>query len=565
MSSSFAMPQSLLTHRKRFNALKTKSLVGDASATSELDLMCRAHEVGTLAEIMPIVKRHLHTLPPSSSEVDGRMESPQIRNTLSTMTLLTHFLGKEAPDASVLDRLCVLCPFLEDWVSFLFRCMEIPNDRSVTPFPASHSVVVRDISLLLLALFSLPSISSVFSTSNQLILLIRDTWIWASDLGHDHVSIPLGGLLGVLSQEDEPELPVSEKGVYKAILARPIDVGKAVVQSLVQSLDSDLLMANLVWLHHTLAMVFRIRRRNDDARRSMIANDVLRWLCVLACRFTTMQIVAARNQMDIVGRIILLIAQEIGVFIGHTHDGFRIALRHHLIESLFRLEPFLYSTDVFRSTDSFANERHTTFSVIISQFKWCLIFRSCLPLIRRSVHDVEDMHLCGGLQRGGEVETIYRQFLDALTVREDWIDRYSSSEARRCFCVNPTCPCKTSSSVLCPTIMKKCTGCSFATYCSRACQKEHWSLGGHRIHCARLQSARAGGTRLLPVSPKDTEMIYALIRYEMAGRPDLFTPPDSATDSYHLRKEWPAENRHVVFRFDFGSSFLSLASPHFFP
>ncbi len=64
----------------------------------------------------------------------------------------------------------------------------------------------------------------------------------------------------------------------------------------------------------------------------------------------------------------------------------------------------------------------------------------------------------------------------------------------------------------------------------------------------------SGGTTLLPVSPKDTERIYALIRHEMAGRPDLFTPPESGTDSYHLRKEWPAENFDLVFRFDFSSS-----------
>ncbi len=40
----------------------------------------------------------------------------------------------------------------------------------------------------------------------------------------------------------------------------------------------------------------------------------------------------------------------------------------------------------------------------------------------------------------------------------------------------------------------------------------------------------------------------------MAGRPDMFTPPESGTDSYYLRKEWPAENFNLMFRFDFSSS-----------
>ncbi len=114
----------------------TKSLAGDAAATSEIDHLRCAHNVGTFIDIMPIVQRHLHTLLPLSCGVDdGWTELPETRNSLSTMTLLGHLLGQETPLAFVLDRLCVLCPFLDDWISFLFRSMGIPDDFTGTHFP----------------------------------------------------------------------------------------------------------------------------------------------------------------------------------------------------------------------------------------------------------------------------------------------------------------------------------------------------------------------------------------------------------------------------------------------
>ncbi len=78
-------------------------------------------------------------------------------------------------------------------------------------------------------------------TPNHLLLLIRDTWIWASDMGHERLSEPLGALVvAALSCEDSPDAPVSELGIYQARLERSTDVVRAAVQCLVQSLDLGL-------------------------------------------------------------------------------------------------------------------------------------------------------------------------------------------------------------------------------------------------------------------------------------------------------------------------------------
>ncbi len=66
------------------------------------------------------------------------------------------------------------------------------------------------------------------------------------------------------------------------------------------------------------------------------------------------------------------------------------------------------------------------FPVLISQLHSYLIFRSCLARIRISVREVEAMHLRDELQRGGKVETMYSEFLNALALQGHWIDRYSS-------------------------------------------------------------------------------------------------------------------------------------------
>ncbi|KAF8902845.1 hypothetical protein CPB85DRAFT_1438569 [Mucidula mucida] len=220
------MSQSLSTHQKRFNALKTKSLAGDAAATSELAHICCAHKIGTLAEIMPIVQRHLHTLPPLSCGVDdGWTELPETRNSLSTMTLLAHFIGKETPDAFALDRLCVLCPFLDDWISFLFRSMGIPDNSQGNTFPRVK--LCRDVSLLLLRFLQ-------FTTDFAGALHAQ-----SSATPHSRY-VDMGIRYGARASLGASRRSLSELGIYQARLERSTDVVRAAVQCLVQSLDLGL-------------------------------------------------------------------------------------------------------------------------------------------------------------------------------------------------------------------------------------------------------------------------------------------------------------------------------------
>ena len=46
----------------------------------------------------------------------------------------------------------------------------------------------------------------------------------------------------------------------------------------------------------------------------------------------------------------------------------------------------------------------------------------------------------------------------------------------------------------CPDAGKKCAKCKVATYCSKACQRQDWKIGGHKSDCDKLQKELRAGT-----------------------------------------------------------------------
>ncbi|KAF9026238.1 hypothetical protein BDZ89DRAFT_42214 [Hymenopellis radicata] len=503
-------------HRK-FNELKAKSLQGDFSSTIELHQLCMKPNAGiSLSDVIPVLVHHLsdEALASARTFTDARMDSPPVLNAIASLKMLRYFLDKDLnPSRDILLSESFASSIFSSLTEWLYHLVEGMGILSVdfTGLSAHYEDLIKSIAFLIRALVEYPSLYDRILVAPGFVPFFLNCWIRVSGAGRYTSQDACTTILMSIFNKETPSFMSSGHSVLlRAFREKPVEVAKASVQGVVSLMNAPLPQDLDREISGVVSMMGLAKMCSPPCVRALLAHNALTWLCRLAHhvkKSVSDRAAYASSLSRVLG--------EFDALLLHAHaNNVAPILQANVLEIVLCVEPMSRNDgnpQVYPSKPGSSDDLQKMLLNIIATLNGFVMYRSLLHLFRKTVRRIERESLADG---SSPVLDAYRDLVKEVRTRSEWMKTHDVSSTR-CPCVNPNCLCKTGSRRCTKDDLQRCLGCSFAIYCSYACQKEHWSRGGHKIHCSRLDAARLNGSQLLPVSPRDAAAFYATVEEDM--------------------------------------------------
>ncbi|KAF8905381.1 hypothetical protein CPB85DRAFT_1315434 [Mucidula mucida] len=475
MSSQSHPPSSISS--ARFKLLKIQALSGDHNATSTLHLIFSYSTSLGLDDVLPVIHAHLSSQ--HLAQVKG-VDGTVAMNARYALKMLAHGLDKSQqqlqlhPPSSTIET---LCPMITSWIALFIES-------------TSNDLILRELGHIIPPLLRHHPLRNAFRKENILLPLILHTWLSSSSSLSACRDFQTAVLTALIAEAKlVPGHPDLEHSMRALLAAQPSDVARAVVRSFTAA-DPDALRLSL-------STIFYCRSCIPSVRRALAVEGVLDVLCRAA----------RHHPWNMGGSCMCLLIQELSVFTRMAPCYVIRALEQRVLDTLLRVDRVMCSSD---DDETMFDDREDTFhlsrmiTACLSHLEAFLIYKSVLRACRKAIRRVGE----GVRKTDSEVQRQYEQLREAVEAQ------VKENEARdresKCVCVNPDCTSLT------PSRPRRCSGCLFAVYCSRQCQKAHWA-NGHRTQCPILDEARTSPSRALhlPPSPLDMDAIYAMVEDDL--------------------------------------------------
>ncbi|KAH7928362.1 hypothetical protein BV22DRAFT_1126643 [Leucogyrophana mollusca] len=143
-----------------------------------------------------------------------------------------------------------------------------------------------------------------------------------------------------------------------------------------------------------------------------------------------------------------------------------------------------------------------------------LVYISIIRAVTKAIAVVEHLGLEDSLDRASDLWKAWASFKDYASSRVEAKDGLERS-LMEVFCSNKQCPRGANAGNL--RAYMRCGSCNRAQYCSKDCQKYHWTSGGHKASC-RLWEAPQRGQGPSPLSMQDTTYLVKVAQRDLRTR-----------------------------------------------
>ncbi|KIJ64794.1 hypothetical protein HYDPIDRAFT_187668, partial [Hydnomerulius pinastri MD-312] len=139
-----------------------------------------------------------------------------------------------------------------------------------------------------------------------------------------------------------------------------------------------------------------------------------------------------------------------------------------------------------RSLASTHKEYFLLLSDVIPKY---LIYVTVIRAVRKAITVIDGLRLEDNLDKAGDIWKAWCDFKSCVASRLEAKESYDRS-TMGVLCSNKECPLGARPSSY--KKMSRCAQCNRAQYCSKECQKVHWTKGGHKANCQRWDAPQKG-------------------------------------------------------------------------